>query len=306
VPQSLGDGVPDPRPVRGVRGRAAGHPRRAKQRALLALLVLRANEPVASDELVEALWGEQPPQTAPKALHGHVSALRKLLGAERIATKPPGYALRVDPGELDADRFESLVAEARRIDGPEDRSRQLASALALWRGAALADFRYDEFARAEVARLEERRLSALEDRFDAELALGRHTELLAELEQLVADQPLRERPRAQQMLALYRAGRQSDALHVFQEGRRILAEEIGIDPSSALQALERQILAQDPALDPPRPSEAVTPRQERKRVTVLVDELSCPPSIDPEALDLLVRPALERAEATLRRFGATV
>jgi DNA-binding SARP family transcriptional activator/tetratricopeptide (TPR) repeat protein len=281
-------------------------PRRAKQRALLAMLVLRSNEVVASDVLVEALWGERPPLTAPKALHGHVSALRKLLGADRIATQPPGYSLRVEPGELDADRFESLVAEASRIDGLEGRAEQLSSALALWRGAALAEFRSDEFARAEIARLEERRLTALEDRFDAELALGRHTELLVELEQLVADQPLRERPRAQRMLALYRAGRQSEALHVFQEGRRILAEEIGIDPGRALQTLERQILTQDPALDPPRPAEAVLPRQERKRVTVLVAEFSCQSSTDPEELERLVRPALERAEETLLRFGATV
>src|SRR5439155_23239 len=162
----------------------------------LAMLVVHANEPVSSDALVEALWGERPPQTAQKALHGHVSALRKLLGAERIETRAPGYLLRMEPGEFDADRFESLVDEARR----------------------------------------------------------------------------------------------TDAVHVFQEGRRLLAEEIGIDPGPLLQMLERRILVQDPALDPPRATDALPSRQERKRVTVLVAELSGPS--DPEELSRLLEPAL--------------
>jgi DNA-binding SARP family transcriptional activator len=253
--------------------------------------------------LLDTLWDAQPPPTAKTALQGYVSSLRKLIGAERIETLPAGYALRLRRGELDAERFESMVAEAGQTDDAARRLQVLSSGLALWRGEALADFRYDEFAQAELTRLGERRLAALEERLDAELALGRHAEVLAELEQLVTEQPLRERLRQQLMIALYRVGRQSDALHAYQEGRRVLAEEVGIDPGSALQELERQILAQDPELDLPDPAVAAQ-RQERKRVTVLVAELSGPS--DPEELAVLLGPALERTEETLRRFGATV
>jgi DNA-binding SARP family transcriptional activator/tetratricopeptide (TPR) repeat protein len=280
-------------------------PRPQKVRALLAVLAVHPNVVVASEVLVDALWGGQPPPTARTVLQGHVSSLRKLLGAERIETRPPGYLLRLEPGELDAERFESLVAEAGRTEEAVDRLGRLSQALALWRGDALADFRYDEFAQAEITRLDDRRLVALEERFEAELALGRHAAVLSKLERLVAEHPLRERLRGQLMVGLYRAGRQSDALHVFQEGRRVLAQEVGIDPGPALQALERQILVQDPVLDLPEPSVAA-PRQERKRITVLVIEFSCPRPTDPEELEALFGPALERAEATLRGFGATV
>ncbi len=286
-----------------VDGRAVA-PRASKQRTLLAILLLHANAPVSVDALVEALWGERPPQTVRTALQGHVSALRRPLGADRIDTQAPGYLLRLEPGELDAERFEVLIAEARGVGDAAERSKRLASAVALWRGAALADFRYADFAQADIARLEERRLTAIEDRLDADLVLGRHTELLAELEQRVAEQPLRERLRGQLMLALYRGGRQGDALHAFQQARRVLAEEIGIDPGPALLALQRQILAQDPALDPPRAVEPVAPRQERKRVTVLVAELSGPS--DPEELDRALAPALARATELLLGFGASV
>lgn len=280
-------------------------PRRAKQRGLLAVLLLHANEPVATDLLIEGLWGERPPETALTALHGHISALRKLFGAGRIETRPPGYLLRVEPGELDLDRFDTLVAEARTSADVGQRSLRLRAALGLWRGEPLADFRYEAFAQADIARLDERRLATLEDAIDAELTGGRHLELVPELEGLVASQPLRERPRGQLMLALYRAGRQSEALHVFQQGRRVLAEEIGIDPGPALQTLQRQILAQDSALEPMTTRKLAEPRQARKVVTVLVAELSFATSIDPEDLQRLVEPALRNAREIIHRFGGT-
>jgi DNA-binding SARP family transcriptional activator len=227
-------------------------PVRPQQRALLALLLLRAGEVVASDELVDGLWGPRAPVTAQKALHGHISALRKRLGAERIETRPPGYRLRLAQGdEVDAHRFER-VAAAARTDGPPARSRKLRAALALFRGEPLSDFRYEAFAAAEAVRLEELRLTVVEEQIDAELELGRHAEVVPQLERLVVDDPLRERMRAQLMLALYRAGRQADALQAFQEARARLVDELGIDPSPALQRLERQILNHDPELAAPR------------------------------------------------------
>jgi predicted ATPase/DNA-binding SARP family transcriptional activator len=223
-------------------------PARPKQRALLALLLLRRNEVVSSDELIEALWGGSPPETAQTALHGHVSALRKLLGAEAIETRAPGYLLRLAPERLDLGRFEALIEQARPEQRAERRAELLRSALALFRGEPLADFRYEAFAREEIARLEELRVAALEERIQAELELERHGELVPELERLVTAHPLRERLRVQLMLALYRSGRQADALYAYQEGRRILVEELGLDPGPALQELERRILQQDPVL----------------------------------------------------------
>ena len=201
-------------------------PARPKQRALLALLVLRRGEVVAGAQLIEALWGEDPPGSAQNALHGHVSALRKLLGAERIRTRPPGYLLSAAADEVDVARFESLVERARARGDPGDRSAGLRDALALWRGEPLADLRGEPFAEREIARLEELRLAALEDRIDADLAGGRHFELVAELETVVAEHVFRERLRGQLMLALYRCGRQADALHAFQSGRRTLVEQL--------------------------------------------------------------------------------
>jgi DNA-binding SARP family transcriptional activator len=229
-------------------------PRRPKQRALLALLLLHANEVVAGDSIIDALWGEKRPGTALTALHGHVSALRKLLGREAIETHPLGYLLRVDSAQTDAGRFESLVDPARRESDPSRRATRLRQALALFRGEPLADVRYEGFAEDEIARLEELRLSALEERIDADLASGSDLELVSELERLVAAHPLRERLRAQLMLALYRAGRQADALHVYQRGRHLLVEQLGIEPGPVLKRLERQILAQDAALDVSKPA----------------------------------------------------
>ena len=235
-------------------------PARPKQRAVLSLLLLRRGEVVPGDQLIEALWGAEPPGTAQTALHGHISNLRKLLGADRIRTRPPGYLLQVSPGDVDLARFESLIAEARARGDPVERSARLREALSLWRGEPLADLHGDPFAEREIARLEELRLAALEDRIDADLAIGRHHELAPELEPLVAEHVFRERLRGQLMLALYRCGRQADALHVFQSGRRALVEELGIDPGPALQQLELRILRQEAGLDLP----AVRVRATRK------------------------------------------
>jgi DNA-binding SARP family transcriptional activator/pimeloyl-ACP methyl ester carboxylesterase len=247
-------------PLRVVDGGGEVTPARPKQRALLAMLLLRRGEVVPGAALIEALWGEEPPGTAQTALHGHVSALRKLIGADRIKTRPPGYLLQVAAEEVDLARFESLVAQARGSDDPDQRAACLHDALALWRGEPLAELRCEAFAWREIARLEELRLAAVEDRIDADLALGRHHELVSELEPLVAEHVFRERLRGQLMLALYRCGRQADALHVFQSGRRALVEELGIEPGPALQQLELRVLRQDAGLDlPAGPASASRP-----------------------------------------------
>jgi DNA-binding SARP family transcriptional activator len=229
-----------------------------RQRALLALLLLYANEVVSSDALVDRIWGERAPATAGKALQVYVSRLRKQLGRDALATRPPGYAIQVEPGELDLHVFEQLVSEAGSAE-PEHASELLREALALWRGPALADLAYEPFAQTEIARLEELRLTAFEERAEAELALGRHSALAADLEALVARHPLRERLRGQLMLALYRSGRQAEALETYREARRLLDEELGLEPSAALKALERSILEHDPALAsaPSSPESAV-------------------------------------------------
>jgi predicted ATPase/DNA-binding SARP family transcriptional activator len=233
-----------------VDGRRDAAPRRRKQRALLALLLLRAGEMVTVDEAVDALWGVRPPPTARNAVQGHVATLRKLLGRDRIATRESGYTLRLEEDELDLHRFERLLSDARGRP-PREQAELLAEALGLFRGAPLQDFRYDDFARAEAARIEELRLRALELKIDAELALGRHDDVVPQLERLIAEAPLRERFRAQLMLALYRAGRQAEALEAYQHARSTLVDELGIEPGPELQRLERQILNQDPGLATP-------------------------------------------------------
>jgi DNA-binding SARP family transcriptional activator len=219
-----------------------------KQRALLALLLLHANEPVAADRLIDQLWDGKPPRTAVKSLQVHVSGLRKLVPTDTILTRPSGYELRIDPGRLDLARFEQLVTEARQAE-PESAVEKLRAALALWRGQPLADFGYEAWAQTEIARLEESRLAAVEDRIKAELALGNSRELVGELEALLADHPLRERLRAQLMVALYRSGRQADALAAYQDARQTLVDELGIEPSRDLRELQQAILRQDPVLD---------------------------------------------------------
>lgn len=226
-----------------------------RQRALLAILLLRANEAVSTDRLIDELWGERPPATAANTVQVYVSQLRKTLEArDAIETRAPGYAVRVRPGELDLHRFEELAGRGRRaLAGGRagEAAEALRAALELWRGPALADLAFEAFAGAAVLRLEELRLAALEERLEADLALGRHTELVPELEAIVAEHPLRERARGQLMLALYRAGRQADALDAFQEARRTLVDELGIEPGPALKQLERAILTHDASLELP-------------------------------------------------------
>ena len=225
-----------------------------KQRALLALLLIHPNESLSTDRLIDELWDEQPPQTAGKALHNYVSQLRRVLGDDRLQTQPRGYALRVRPGELDVDGFRQQFEEGRRAQAagdPERASLLLREALALWRGSPLADFTYEAFARDEIGRLDELHLSALIERIDADLALGRHVDLIGELQTLVSHHPLQERLRGQLMLALYRSGRQSEALQVYQDARRTLAEELGLEPGQGLQRLEQSILTHDPDIEQP-------------------------------------------------------
>ncbi len=225
---------------------------RPKQRALLASLLLHAGEVVSTDRLIEDVWGREPPRTALPALQGLVADLRKALGEDAIITRAPGYAVELGRASFDLHRFERLVedgARARSAGNPERGAGLLRESLELWRGPALADFAYADFAQAAIARLEELRLVAEEERIEAELALGRHAELVGRLESLAATHPLRERPRGQLMLALYRSGRQAEALDAYQEARKVLVDELGIDPSPALQRLERAILNHDASLD---------------------------------------------------------
>jgi ABC-type transport system substrate-binding protein/DNA-binding SARP family transcriptional activator len=229
-----------------------------KQRVLLAILLLRANEVVPSDVLIDELWGEHPPPSAAHTLHVYVSRLRKALrvdgAADVLITFPGGYLLRVEFGQLDLQRFERLVEDGRRAlaaGSPERAAEKLRSADALWRGRALADLALEAFARVDAERLEEQRLTAREDRIEAELALGRHAALVPELETLVAQHPLRERLRAQLMLTLHRCGRQADALRVYRDAREYLVEELGLEPSKRLRQLEQAILCQDDALELP-------------------------------------------------------
>ena len=208
---------------------------------------MRVGEVVSTDRLIEDLWGERPPRTAGTSLQNFVSHLRKLLGADVLVTRAPGYLLDVDRELVDALRFERLVAEAKGREPPL-RVEQLRGALALWRGEPLAEFAYAAFAEIETRRLEELRLRAVEELVDAELELGRHAEVIGEVEPLVAAYPLRERLRGQLMLALYRAGQQAEALQSYQDARVALVGGLGIDPGPALQRLHSAILRQDDAL----------------------------------------------------------
>ena len=214
----------------------------AKPRRLLAALALRVGEPVSTERLIEQIWDDAPPERATNTLQGYVSSLRKALGADAIERRPGGYALAVEPESVDVVRFRRLVAEAAGSE-PARAAPLLRSALALWRGEPDLD----------APRLEELRLAAVEQRVDADLAVGLAPELVPELEALVREQPLRERLRRQLMLALYRSGRQAEALEAYRAARELLLGELGLDPSPELQELERAILRQDPALDAPPP-----------------------------------------------------
>ena len=283
-----------------------------KQRTLLAVLLLEANRVVSVDRLIEVLWPDETPGTAPKALQVYISQLRKQLGPERLQTKAPGYLLRIAEGELDLERVRRLREEGRLLE-----------ALSLWRGPPLADFAYESFAQGEIVRLEELRLACLEERIEADLAGGRHGELVGELEALVREHPLRERPRTQLMLSLYRSGRQAEALEAYQSARATLVEELGIEPGKTLRELEQAILRQDPALEleappgvPEEPQSAPahrspTPpgsgREVRKIVTVLfADVTPVGDRLDPELLRRVAGRAFEEMRRVLERHGGSV
>ena len=241
-------------PLEVVRGEECLAFRGRRERAVLALLVLNANRTVSAERLAEDLWSGDPPEGAIHSLRVYVSRLRQALGsaAQAVVTRPSGYALQVDASVVDAVRFEELVARGRDEAKGGDHTRAattLREALALWRGPALADVADAPFARAQAGRLEEARLCALEDRIEADLACGRHGEGTAELEALTREHPFRERLWSQRMVALYRSGRQADALRAYQELRLTLGEQLGIEPSSALQQLEGAVLRHDPELD---------------------------------------------------------
>jgi DNA-binding SARP family transcriptional activator len=238
-----------------------------KERLLLALLLTRPNQVVSVEALLQGLWGERPPPTAAKTLQSHIKRLRRALEPDRargaagqvLVTRQPGYLLRVAPGALDLTRSEELTATARGMlsQGQADAAASLLrEALGLWRGGAFEEFLDTDFGAAESDRLAELRLAALEDRIEADLRLGRHRELVAELEGLAKEQPLRERLWAQLLLALYRSGRQADALLAYQRARKVLVEELGIDPGVELRRLHAAVLAQDPGLDLPPTTEA--------------------------------------------------
>jgi DNA-binding SARP family transcriptional activator len=244
-----------------------------RPRALLAALLLHPNEVVSADRLIDELWGDDSPDRAGTALRVNVSRLRKALPQDVLTTKSPGYLVRVDPDQLDLHRFERLVDEGRSLSArglAAEASERLRDALSLWRGRALADFAHESFAQAAIARLEEIRLAAIELRIDADLALGRHPALVGELEALVAEHPLRERLQLCLMTALYRSGRQAEALDAYKRARRALVDELGIEPSPALQELERAILRQDPSLNLQRPAPAAVREVAERSVLVAI------------------------------------
>ncbi len=289
----------------------------AKQRALLAILLLHANEVVSTDRLIDALWEDDAPETGRKALQVYVSQLRKTLGKDRITTRSPGYRLQVEPEELDLSRAQRLLQDGEATE-----------ALALWRGPALADFAYERFAHSEIARLEDLRLACLEERIEGDLAAGRPGQLVGELEALVREHPLRERLRAQLMLALYRSGRQAEALEAYQDARQALVEELGIEPGRSLRELQQAILQQDPALDAEKRAEPVARadqqplevsvasgstsgvRAERKTVTVLHVQLAVVAEhgnqLDPEVLRRVLARAFGEVTAAVGAHGGTI
>ncbi len=287
-----------------------------RQRALLALLLLNANEVVPDDRLLEDLWGAEPPSSGRAALRVRVSQLRKALGegGSSLLTRPPGYVLHVEHDRIDARLFERLLGAGRKqlAEGsPQMAALTLREALALWRGPALADLAYESFTQPEIARLEELRRAGLEEQIEADLALGRHPELVGELESLVAAEPLRERLRGQLMLALYRSGRQADALAAYRDGRRKLVDDLGIEPGRPLAELEAAILRQDPELELPEPARVRVAEkrpestQERKLVTVIAADLGAvgPLIDDPERAGRLLERLWAVAETEIDEAG---
>jgi DNA-binding SARP family transcriptional activator len=298
-------------PVEALR---AGDPVRlggSKQRAALAVLGLNPGRIVSTDRLIEALWGDRAPATAVTALHGHISRLRRLLGPDAIVTSPPGYVLDGDTVATDLARFDELVA-AVEADDPLARAERLRRALGLWRGAALADLVSDcDLALAEKAhRLDELRLDTQEELFDVRLQLGEHVEVVPALETFVREQPLRERPVAQLMLALYRSGRQADSLATYRRLRQRLREELGLEPGLALRELERRVLEHDPGLAPSLDT-PLEVRLEQRRIPVSVLAVGIAAATvadepDPEAYEHVVSQAREAVRLCLERHGASV
>jgi DNA-binding SARP family transcriptional activator len=298
----------------------------SRQRALLGLFLIHAHETLSIDRLMDELWGGRAQAPSAKAMHVQISRLRKSLAAHPggdglIVTHGSGYALTVDPARLDAHHFEELIAQGTEefaAGRPGPASAALERALALWRGAPLADLAYERFTQSEIARLDELRLAAIEQLVDAELALGRHADVVGRLHGLIDDNPYRERLRAQLMLALYRCDRQADALQAFQDARRALVDDLGIEPGERLRELERGILAQDSALAappggaPPAPAAATPgpvagPPSGRRLVTVLVagaTELA--ERLDPESLHELLDRSAKVCVEVVERHGGTV
>ena len=279
-----------------------------RQRAVLASLLLHANEVVPSEQLLVDLWGEDSPPSAANALQAAVSRLRKVLPPGRLISRVPGYVLRIFPEELDVKQFEQLVSEGRDALAARAAARAagtLSQALSLWQGPALADFRYEPFAQAEIARLEELRLTCLEERIEADLALGSAGALIAPLRQLVSDHPVRERLRGQLMLALYRSGRQTEALEVYREFRSVLREELGLETSPLLRDLEAAILRHDPVLSPASPAKGAP--LARRPVTVLCVVLQVSSSsgtaLDPEAHEVVNEHSVSGLTKVLERYG---
>jgi DNA-binding SARP family transcriptional activator len=279
-----------------------------RQRAVLAGLLLHANEVVPSEQLLVELWGADAPPSAVNALQAAISRLRRVLPPGRLITTDPGYTLRVFPEELDVKQFEQLVSDGRdalAAGAAAQAARTLRQALLLWQGPALADFRYEPFAQAEIARLEELRLACLEERIEADLALGSAGALIAQLRRLVSEYPVRERLRGQLMLALYRDGRQTEALEVYREFRSVLREELGLDTSPLLRELEAAILRHDPVLSP-APTVTGAPLT-RRPVTVLCVALQVASSsgtaLDPEALDIVNEHCVSGLAAVVERYG---
>lgn len=308
-----------------------------RQRSLLAVLALHPNQVLSSDRIIDELWGESAAATAAHTVQVFVSRLRGALGegGGRLITRPPGYLLELDVEELDATRCERLYERARSALRAGDAAVAVAllhEVESLWRGAPLTEFTYEPFAQASIARLEELRAGAREEMIEAQIALGRHAEVVPELEALVREHPFRERPRGQLMLALYRSGRQAEALEVYQQARQLLVDELALDPTPALQELEQKILRQDeslgapsvlvdtlPVAPPPEPAiepepvtepELVTEREPaslivRKTVTVLVARIELASRVDPEVERSRISAARREAEEIIGRYGGS-
>jgi DNA-binding SARP family transcriptional activator len=313
----------------------------SRQRAILALLVLRVGKTVTTDRLIEEVWGDDPPPSAQHALGVHVSGLRRSLGSDRIETQRNGYRLRADGSDVDLQRFEALTSDAEAASSRGDlrtASARYATALALWHGPALGDMALGAAAQAERTRLDELRALALQRRIDADLALGRHAELVPELRRSVGELSLREALHARLMLALYRSGRQADALEAYHQARGVLDRELGVQPGQELEAMQRAVLDHDRSLDLARPADAVAraeaaptaeppalhppapstdgPRLDRagggarRIVTMLVAEVhgssSTGEPLDPEVARHPLDRGIDEIRAVLERHGGTV